>query len=231
MFILVVNILDWMKNKRLDISDQLISGISLILLIHRFLLVIVHFIVITKENHANVLNVLSITLLYLSLMLCTLLFSTWLAIHFCLKIVNINHKLYIYIQRKFPKMFPWILLLSIVASFLVSSPAALRLSHEPSLNSTQSLQDPDFIDLDLLFYAPYIVFSSFCLLLFSGSALNIVLSLYRHIKQIHNNNVQLSAQIVQAHVTAMKTILSLLAYNLFFIALLASLIVRLVFKR
>ncbi|XP_044127210.1 taste receptor type 2 member 7-like [Bufo gargarizans] len=193
-FILVVNILDWMKNKRLDISDQLISGITLCILVHRL-------------QHT----------IFRSMEFCTLLFSTWLAIHFCLKIVSINHKVYIYIQRRFSKMFPWILLPSIFASVTLSAPAALRLTQEQILNSTQTAQNLGHIFLEFL---PYVVFSLLCFLLFFSSALNIILSLQRHIKHINDNTIALRSEIVKAHVTAVRTVVSLLTFNLFYFALL-----------
>ncbi|KAM3920451.1 embryonic protein UVS.2-like [Leptodactylus fuscus] len=128
MFIVVVNTLDWMKNERLDISDQLISGIGLLMLIHRSFHAIVDFVGFTKGYLTTRPEQLLINLLYLSIIFCTLLFSTWLSIHFCLKIVNVNHNLYISIQRMFPKMFPWILLPSVLASLVISAPVALNLA-------------------------------------------------------------------------------------------------------
>ncbi|KAM3920452.1 taste receptor type 2 member 2-like [Leptodactylus fuscus] len=217
MFIVVVNILDWMKNRRLDISDQLISGISLSNFLHRLLDVSLDYIVFTTG--INIIYCKGIIFLYLSLILCTLLFSTWLSIHFCLKIVNINHNLYISIQRMFPKMFPWILLPSVLASVLISTPAALRLTRTQLLNSTCLLKlDQFFLEL-LLHFTPYNVFSSLCLFLFFSSALNIILSLRRHINQIHNNSMEFSARMVEAHVTAMKTVISLLVFNLVYLIL------------
>ncbi|XP_044127219.1 taste receptor type 2 member 40-like [Bufo gargarizans] len=213
-FILVVNILDWMKNKRLDISDQLISGITLCILVHR----LQHTIFRSMEFVYDYYKIIKyMQLSYFSLILCTLLFSTWLAIHFCLKIVNINNKVYIYIQRRFSKMFPWILLPSIFASVTLSAPAALRLTREQVLNSTQTAQNLGHIFLEFL---PYLVFSFLCFLLFFSSALNIILSLQRHIKHINDNTIALGSEIVKAHVTAVRTVVSLLTFNLFYFALL-----------
>ncbi|XP_071972601.1 taste receptor type 2 member 4-like [Engystomops pustulosus] len=182
MFILVVNILGYRKNKRLDISDQLISGISLCNLAHRFLHVSLDFFEFSNGFLVSVNYKIYTNILYLSLIFCTLLFSTLLAVYYCLKIVNINHNVYIYIQRMFPKTFPWILLPSIFSSVLISIPAALRLTRKPFVNSTGATQKSE----NLLYFVPYNLFSSLCFLLFFSSALNIILSLRRHIKQMHN---------------------------------------------
>ncbi|XP_073493320.1 taste receptor type 2 member 114-like [Phyllobates terribilis] len=226
-FILVVNFLDWMKNKRLEISDQLISGISLSTLIYGFLEINYDYIVITKEYFTISASVtLLINILYLSILFCILLFSTFLAIHFCLKIVNINHKLYIYFQRRFSKMFPWIFLPSVSASILVSAPIARRFTQTLFLNSTDALQNPGHSALELfLFFIPYIVLCFLCFLLFVSSTLNIILSLRRHIRQINENIGEFRSEILEAHVTVMKTIISLFAFNLFYFSLLTIVIV------
>ncbi|KAG8548483.1 hypothetical protein GDO81_025254 [Engystomops pustulosus] len=181
MFILVVNILDWWKNKRLDISDQLISGIGLFNLFHRFFYASLNYIIFT-DGFLTILHLQDfINILYLSLIFCILFFSTLLAIHFCLKIVNINHKVYIYIQRTFPKIFPWILLLSIFASVLLSVPAALQLAFP---NSTDVKQTPDYSFSKISFYS---AISFLCFLLLFISALNIM----------QNNAMNFRAEIVQ----------------------------------
>ncbi|XP_071972600.1 taste receptor type 2 member 2-like [Engystomops pustulosus] len=175
MFILVVNIQDWMKNKKLDVSDQLISGLGLLSLIHRLFQVSFRCTVL-RHGFTMITSFawLVIDITYLTLIFCTLLFSTWLSIHFCLKIVTLNNKLYIYIQRMFPKVFPWILLPSILASLLVSGPAA--------------------------------------------QTLVTVVSMYRHIHHMQNNSSNFRSESVEAHVTAVKTLLSLLTFNLLYFA-------------
>ncbi|XP_077137174.1 taste receptor type 2 member 7-like [Ranitomeya variabilis] len=219
MFILVVNILDWIKNKKLDISDQLISGISLFILFHRVLQVSLGLVVITKGFHSVLQDSkCSINILYMSQILCTMLFSMFLAVHFCLKIVKSSHKVYSYIQHRFPKMFPWILLPSVFASILISAPAAVKLTDVQLQNLT--VQSPGSLFLEMLpYFTPYILTSSFCLFVFFCSALNIIVSLRRHVKHIHNNSKEFRAQIVEAHVTAMKKVISLLAFNIFFYTL------------
>ncbi|XP_075139601.1 taste receptor type 2 member 1-like [Leptodactylus fuscus] len=222
LFILAVNILDLIKNKRLDISDQLISGIGLFLLLHRLEYTNIDYICITNSRDAISQYTQWIQLFYVSIIFCTLLFSTWLSIHFCLKIVNINHNLYISIPRMFPKMFPWILLRSVLASVVICAPPALIFAREQVPNSNNTLQNPRHSFVKVF---PFFAFSTLCLLLFFSSALNIILSLHRHITQLHKNSLGFRSQTVEAHVTAVKTVLSLLTFNLFYFALMIFLIV------
>ncbi|KAG8547472.1 hypothetical protein GDO81_028309 [Engystomops pustulosus] len=218
MFILVVNIQDWMKNKKLDVSDQLISGLGLLSLIHRLFQVSFRCTVL-RHGFTMITSFawLVIDITYLTLIFCTLLFSTWLSIHFCLKIVTLNNKLYIYIQRMFPKVFPWILLPSILASLLVSGPAAQSMSKQYS-NYTV-FQNPSASPLKTFLPVKlYFVVSSLCFLIFLTSALVTVVSMYRHIHHMQNNSSNFRSESVEAHVTAVKTLLSLLTFNLLYFA-------------
>ncbi|KAG8543950.1 hypothetical protein GDO81_023322 [Engystomops pustulosus] len=214
-FILVVNILDWRKNKRLDISDQLISGLSLFSLLYRILQIGNKCVeVIYGIRTLTGFTWLCINLAFFSLNFCTTLCSTWLSIHFCLKIVNIQHQLYIYIQRTFPKMFPWILLPSLLVSLLISGPAAQDLAKLYS-NSTflwNPRCSPVKIILSLKLY--YFLFS-FCFFLFFISLLVTIISLYRHIQRMQNHSVNLRNESVEAHVYAVKTLVLLFCLNLF----------------
>ncbi|KAG8548481.1 hypothetical protein GDO81_025252, partial [Engystomops pustulosus] len=216
MFILAVNILDWMEKKRCEISDQLIFGISLSILTHRVFEIGLDLVIVTKRPQ-TIQNQALLFLSYLSIVLCTFIFSTWLAIHFCLKIVNINCKPYICIQRMFPKIFPWILLPSILASLLISAPPAHWLGQNHLINSTVTPQYREYSFLQCFFYfLPYNVFLILCFLLFFSSGLNIILSLQRHIRRMHSSSSEFTAQIVATHITAIITIFSLLAFNLFY---------------
>ncbi|KAG9465367.1 hypothetical protein GDO78_018438, partial [Eleutherodactylus coqui] len=224
MFILVVNVLDWRKNKKLDISDQLISGLSALSLIHRISQISFR---CTAFIHGNTIFLrLSIALMHLSVILCTLLFSTLIAIHFCLKIVNINQNFYICIQRTFPKLFPWILLLLFLASFFISGPVAENMSKQ-FLNSTNVLLQPRSSPLKALISLKlYFVFTSFCFLIIVISLLITVVSLYRHIHRIQNNANNFRSETVEAHVTAVKTLISLLCLDFIYFFLLFVIVLK-----
>ncbi|KAG8536406.1 hypothetical protein GDO81_026420 [Engystomops pustulosus] len=214
MFIIVVNILDWMKNKRLDISDQLICGLGLLSLIHRITQVsVVCIILIYGLNEITYFTWISMHLMHYSINLCTLLFSTWLSIHFCLKIVNINHNLYINIQNWFPQMFPWIHFLSVLTSLLISGPAAQDVSGIIS-NSIIFLNISSSPLKIFLSSKLYYVFSAIFFLIFVIMVLVTIVSLYRHIKLMQNNTNHFRAETIEVPVNAVKTLIFLICLNL-----------------
>ncbi|KAG8538869.1 hypothetical protein GDO81_021874 [Engystomops pustulosus] len=218
-FILAVNILDWIKNKRLDISDQIISGLGVFSLLQRTYQVSIRCVALMYGLHdITRFAWLCIHLTYSSIDLCTLLFSSLLGVHFCLKIVNLNQNFYIYIQSMFPKMFPWILLLSVLTSLLISGPAAWDLSQH-DFNSTGQIKTSHsplnrFLSLKF-FYA----FFSFCFLIFLMSLLVTIVSLHKHVRRMQNNATKLRAESAEAHVNAVRTLLSLLCLNLLYFIL------------
>ncbi|KAM4013574.1 taste receptor type 2 member 4-like [Anomaloglossus baeobatrachus] len=218
-FITAVNFLDWRKSKRLDVSEQLISGLGLLSLIHRIFQVSFRSTVLFHGlNIFSSSAWLSIDITYLSLIFSTLLFSSLLAIHFCLKIVNVNQNLYIYIQHRFPKIYPWVFFPSTLVSLLISGPAASDMS-KLVINGT-ALLNPNFSPLKTLTTLKlYFVSSSVCFLIFLISVVVTVVSLNRHIQRMQANEVNFRAESVEAHVTAVKTLIALLVFNLLYFGL------------
>ncbi|KAG8547311.1 hypothetical protein GDO81_028561 [Engystomops pustulosus] len=212
-FILAMNILEWKKNKRLDISDQLISGLGLLSFLYKVFQVGFKCVEVIHGVQAFTGSAwLSVYLIYNSLNFCTLLFSTWLTIHFCLKIVNINQNFYIYIQRMFPKMFPWILLPSVLVSLLISLPAAQDLSKHYS-NSTFLLNLGSSQLKRFHYLKLYYSITSFCFVFSLIPLLITIVSLCRHIHRMQSHSLRLRADSVSAHVYAVKTLILLLCLN------------------
>ncbi|KAG8547310.1 hypothetical protein GDO81_028560 [Engystomops pustulosus] len=209
-FIQVVIILEWRKNKRFDISDQLISGLGLLSLIHKISQVNMRYTSVRDGLHSLIFfSSLSFNVTCNFINLCTLLFSTWLSIHFCLKIVNINHNLYIYIHRMFPKMFPWILFPSVLVSLLISGPYAYDFAQLYS-NSTVFLLPSYFTNI-FLSLKLYFAFYSFCFIGLCIPLLVTIVSLYRHIHQMQSHSLRSDS--VKAHIHVVITLVSLLCLN------------------
>ncbi|KAG9463780.1 hypothetical protein GDO78_021110 [Eleutherodactylus coqui] len=209
-FIIAVNILDFFKNRRLLLSDLLISGISIVNLLHDFLKALVHYHyqLISKEY----LKIGVFISLYLSM--STLLFSTLLSIHFCLKIVNINHRFYIYLQRSFPKVFPWIIITFLLGCFFLNLHSVLGTNQDCLSNTTTNViqvKRPASCSWSILIILAIFVLGTFLCL---ASALTILISLLKHMKRIQGNTEGSGSPNTEAHIRAIKTITSLLAVNI-----------------
>ncbi|KAG9463900.1 hypothetical protein GDO78_020822 [Eleutherodactylus coqui] len=209
-FIIVVNILDFFKTRKLLLSDLLISGISTANLLHDFLKAFLHYYsqVISKEY-------LKIGLLVtLCLTINTLLFSAILSIHFCLKIVNINHRFYICLQRSFPKLFPGIIITFLLGCFFLNLHFSLGANEDCLTNTT--LKVIQVKKSARCYWSLFITMTISALgtFLCSVSALTILISLLKHMKRIQENTEGSGSPNMEAHIRAIKTITSLLAANI-----------------
>ncbi|KAG8546503.1 hypothetical protein GDO81_018776 [Engystomops pustulosus] len=134
-FIIVVNVQDFGKNRRLPLSDQLLLSLSVFGLLHElsdgyFL----YFDLLPGPS-----NDYSIKYLYffMYMNLCTLWLSALLSLHFCLKIVNITQRFYIDLQRRFPMLFPWIIIAFSLGYFFMCLYSSLGINPKCLLNTTQ----------------------------------------------------------------------------------------------
>ncbi|KAG9465281.1 hypothetical protein GDO78_018568 [Eleutherodactylus coqui] len=211
-FIIVVNIVDFFKNRRLLLSDQLIFGFSMVNILHALqkwnILYKDLFHVVKNEYDKKAIYV------FMYLNMCTLWFSTLLILHFCLKIVNINHRFYICLQRRFPKLFPWIIITFILGYFFLSLGSALDTNQECFLNKTFSAMDlPDSPRC----YWPFLIFliiCGLCSLFCSVSAMTIIISLLKHLNRIQKNTESSRSPNMESHIRAVRTVTTLLAANI-----------------
>ncbi|KAM8921405.1 taste receptor type 2 member 8-like [Pelodytes ibericus] len=220
MFIVLVNILDLIKNKRLCVTDQLITGIGICSLLHQFnefaLLSSALIVGLLFTDQALKINYA----FFMSVLLCYLWFSSWLCVHFCLKIVKINNTVYIYLQKTFPKLFPWLFVPSIVVSVLVSFPIVLRYRIDSSpcnttiIISNQTGLDAEASPMAYWPYQAYFTVSALGFLLCSLSAGVIIHSLFRHMKQMLSNVQGPRSPSIEAHIHAVKTLTSILMLNI-----------------
>ncbi|KAG9463442.1 hypothetical protein GDO78_021724, partial [Eleutherodactylus coqui] len=211
-FIIVVNSLDFFKNRRLQLNDQLIFGLSVSSLMQGLLKGLLQsqylFPFISKETHKIATQIA----IYFNL--CTLWFSTLLIIHFCLKIVNINHWFYIFLQRTFPKLSTGIIITFLLGCFFINLHAALEINQECLLNTTSKnsyvKESPRCSWSSLIFKTICVLGALLCLV----SALIIIISLFKHMNKMKENTQGSRCANMDAHINAMKIVTTLLAANI-----------------
>ncbi|KAM8921409.1 taste receptor type 2 member 40-like [Pelodytes ibericus] len=228
-FIFSVNIMNLIEQKRLCVTDQLITGISVFSLLLGFIELnnwlsrVIQSDTFFYGDHRNSAYAYSFPVL-----LCYLWFSAWLCVHFCLKIVTINQRFYRCLQRGFPKMFPWILIFLILGSMLVSLPIIFNITKGLSPPNTilgysnQSSSPRDKIcGTHVCLYQTYFVACLLGFLLCSMSAVTIIWSLYRHVIHMRDNAEGSRSPNMEAHIRAVKTVTSILIVNIILFTILA----------
>ncbi|KAM8921410.1 taste receptor type 2 member 7-like [Pelodytes ibericus] len=215
-FISSINIMDLIKQKRLCVTDQLITGISVFSLFLQFIELTDWFShLIHSESIYKGEQELTFSFFFLTVLLCYLWFCSWLCVHFCLKIVNINQRFYVCLQRGFPKMFPCLLIPSILGPVSVSLPVAFK-NLSPS-NTTLGISNQTgwlcVTGQSFCSHHVYLAVSSLGFLLCSISAVTIISSLYRHMRRMQDNAEGSRSPNVEAHIRAVKTVTSILVLN------------------
>ncbi|KAG8560329.1 hypothetical protein GDO81_014923 [Engystomops pustulosus] len=208
-----------------DIKDQLFCGLSICNLLNGLSRVVQDFFLILDENPIVMFYNFGFMLIRLSTMPCILFFSTWLSVHFCLKIVNLNKRWYIYLQRRFAKIFPWLLLFSVCVSILCSFPyaffASKFLAEKITVLSSYGNRTVYPVPSRLLTSVQcYIILSSLWFILFLSSSCPIIVSLYQHMRRFQVSTTGSTFPTLQPHITAVITITLLMILNaLYFFSL------------
>ncbi|XP_040211585.1 taste receptor type 2 member 40-like [Rana temporaria] len=131
----------------------------------------------------------------------------WLSTHYWTNITNLKHRTFVWIKRSFSSSVPLLLLLSAIVSLSIALPSIWCLhagvSGQNSTSSRISLSGFDFIPL-----ACATICLSFSLILVS--LLITTSSLLSHVRNMKQNGQGLSASRVQAHVSAVRTMILLL---------------------
>ncbi|KAG8549010.1 hypothetical protein GDO81_023124, partial [Engystomops pustulosus] len=207
MFILMVNLLTWIKNKKCPQVEQIITSISVCNIVAK----IMEFIwLLNIINSSPVITKIYFALGFLA-MSCNVWFSTFLCVYFCLKIVNVKNTLYVCLQRNFQKILPWLFVSAILGSVLVSVPYILKIVEDSSnsgLNISINMQsNSTFIDFKERDILSFLILSWTALLILSISALAIVISLFKHMNHVQENIGGFRSPNMKIHVQALRTVI------------------------
>ncbi|KAG8546502.1 hypothetical protein GDO81_018775, partial [Engystomops pustulosus] len=211
-FIVAVNLLDFYKNHRLPISDQLILGFSVFSLLYGLNEGYILYTDLTRLYSYRYITIEKHFFMYVNS--CTLWFSALLSLHFCLKIVNINHRFYIGLQRRFPTLFPWVIIASPIGYFFLGLYSVLWREQECLQNTTSQNVSAEESTRCSWYLFIFMITCVLCTFFCSVSALTIASSLFKHMKRIQENTEGSRSPNMDAHIRAIKMITTLLAANI-----------------
>ncbi|XP_074845102.1 taste receptor type 2 member 40-like [Carettochelys insculpta] len=154
-------------------------------------------------------------------------FAACLCVFYCVKVANYSHPLFICLKFKISRLVPWLLLASVLLSFFSSIPflSTIYKIHCPDLNSSL-IQTYKLNNVTVETSVSYVLFIcgigfSMAFTIFITSAFLLLFSLGRHTQQMQSNSSHFRSPSVEAHIQAMKAIMSFCLINIVnFIALL-----------
>ncbi|XP_029460794.1 taste receptor type 2 member 40-like [Rhinatrema bivittatum] len=221
-----INIQDWIKDRSLNACDKILLTIGLFNIAFQCTMV---------SNDMCMLFWMQFFLLdhvyltFIVLMMFMIYNSFWLAaslcIFYCVKIITFHNPVLAWLKLRISKIVPWLLVGSVIGTFLLSVPAVwdtykdytLNISANAIDNSTSKsykLRQSFSYNLSSLFLGCCVPF--FLVLL---SIIFILMSLCRHARRMENNAGGFNKPRLEAHIGAAKTVIYLLLhYSIFCLA-------------
>ncbi|XP_053880124.1 taste receptor type 2 member 40-like [Malaclemys terrapin pileata] len=154
-------------------------------------------------------------------------FAACLCVFYCVKIANFSHPLFIWLKFKISRLVPWLLLGSVLFSLFSSLPF-LNAIYKIECNDFNSSLKRHYNAKNVTVETSVSQVLSICgtgfsmaFTIFIISASLLLFSLWRHTQQMQNNSSSFRSPCMEAHIQAMKTIVSFFLINIVnFIALL-----------
>ncbi|KAM6099590.1 taste receptor type 2 member 40-like [Theristicus caerulescens] len=215
-FITAVNIINWIKTKKISSADTILIFLST----SRFVLQVTILMYIHSLYFADVFKLASVYKAFGAVWMfvnhASLWFSTWLYVLYCVKIINVTQWLLLQIKLRIAGMVPWLLLGSLVISSMTSLPLlwitpSTYLCSSTGIcreNSTAHITDWDSSHLYLLLL--YFVGCFFPLVLSVVTSALLITSLWKHTKKMQCYVDTFRDPLIDVHLTAIKSIISFL---------------------
>ncbi|XP_040285755.1 taste receptor type 2 member 39-like [Bufo bufo] len=213
-FIVTVNLFKCIKFQTLETINVLITGLGLV----RFILLSIHM------KHICFLmfgwSLFQIDEYLGTLIVCVIFCSFWwgsvLCVFYCVKISNYSNRLFMRLKMNISKMVTWLLLISLVISFLFSLPYSWSVTCIHVVNGTNNgnkVKKVNIVRLFIIIFAGSIIpFMVFCV-----SVYLIIVSLLRHTTKMSSRDSGFSIAQRDIHLCVIWNMISfLLFYALYF---------------
>ncbi|XP_077309919.1 taste receptor type 2 member 40-like [Lithobates pipiens] len=223
-FVLIIHFLEWLKTREHNPCYLMINaiGISNISLQIANDMVEISYCILPDAYNEDWINNLT-TALLASLSLSSLWCSTCLCLYYCVKIVNLNGPMFYKIKANLPVVVPWVLVFSVVLSWLVGMPALWDLYTSYSFKAVNITGNatleksiyPNESKCNCIFYL-YVLAASLAFVIIFLACGTIITSLCKHMSRMRQNNEGLCHSRIRTHLSAAKTVTALLILYLIF---------------
>uniref|UniRef100_A0A6J0SI67 Taste receptor type 2 n=1 Tax=Pogona vitticeps TaxID=103695 RepID=A0A6J0SI67_9SAUR len=223
-FITAVNGHRWLRKRKMLPCDLLLTSLG----ISRFLLEVISLMgcvlyyissEISLDSYAGAVIHFSWIFLNMTSLWC----ATWLSVFYCLKVANFTNPLFIWLKLRVNTLMPRLLGMSITVFTIFILPPFVDYSiNKKWCNQTGTLpanasQSAICKTISGLFGPPQLVFGSINFSINVTASILLLLSLWKHMRNLKNSSADVKDLSTQVHINVMKPLLfSLFLYLLYF---------------
>ncbi|XP_075718107.1 taste receptor type 2 member 8-like [Rhinoderma darwinii] len=217
-FIVIVNLFWWLKRQTIQTIDVLITGLGLVRIV--LLSVYTQEIIFLISGHSLIQIDAFPDYVFTSIVCmncCNLWWGSVLCVFYCVKITTHNNRLFMRLKMNISKLVPWLLLISLVISFLSSLPCKWVIFSIDVVNGTDDgnrTMETNVVNMFLISFAGSIIpFMIVCVSIYL-----IILSLLRHTRNMSSRDSGFSDAQRDIHLSVIRNMISFLLFNALYFA-------------
>ncbi|XP_025040250.1 taste receptor type 2 member 7-like [Pelodiscus sinensis] len=223
-FIIVVIFSNWIKSRKLASCEHILISLSISRFLLQWLVMLSNFIYVSfPTTSALGCKHKAFGILWAYLNLVSLWCATCLSFFYSVKITNFTQPLFLWLKLRIAWLVPRLLLGSLIVSLVSTMPLIWSDIGFDLCNSTKSLERNttwnDAKDIPYIFFVPVqILVLVIPFIIFLVSSTLLLISLWKHTKKMKNNVTRFKDLSVEAHIGAMKSLLSFfILYIMYFV--------------
>ncbi|CAK6443677.1 unnamed protein product [Pipistrellus nathusii] len=210
-FIGLVNCIDCVKNKNFSVIGLILIGLATSRIFLIWIIIIDGFVKLFSPHlYSSGILTEPFTYAWIIISNLSILFASSLSMFYLLKIANFSHHIFLWLKYRINRVLPLLMGLMFV-SWLVTFPLIVKAINDYKTgirNTTWTLiaSEFEYVTNHILLNLGVIFFSTLCLI----SCLLLIISLWRHNRQMQSSGLGVRDSSTEAHVKAMKVLISFL---------------------
>uniref|UniRef100_A0ACB8FFW0 Uncharacterized protein n=1 Tax=Sphaerodactylus townsendi TaxID=933632 RepID=A0ACB8FFW0_9SAUR len=212
-FIVLANGLDWIRSKTVSPSDMILTALSLSRLLYLGVVLGIHCLFFFDiDNPKRVPEVLLFFWGFANA--STLWMSACLAAFYCMKLVNFSQAFFVKMKLHISRLVPRLLLGSVLVSLIIALPIVCLEKCKYCCNETIVIQGSRNISCPgkLISGFIYVVGTSPSFIIVLASSVILIHSLLRHARKMQQNRGGVKDHRMDAHISAVKTLVSFVVF-------------------
>ncbi|XP_075197759.1 taste receptor type 2 member 4-like [Anomaloglossus baeobatrachus] len=210
-FIVAVNLFRWIKHQTLQTNDVLLTCLGLSRLILLIISMDHTIFFITGWSLLQIYCANCIETAFMFIDFCSLWWGSVLCVFYCVKITNYSNSFFMRLKMNISKLVPWMLLISLVISFLSSLPHRF---YNFSIQYNGTVYKNRNLGLNVNLFITIFSGSIIPFLIFGISIYLIIVSLTRHTRNMSSQESGFNDTQRDIHISVIRTMISFLVFSI-----------------